>query len=122
MMFGFPPSIAGKIDHWIEDEEEYSLDDQALKNFLKALYTPGHTQGSCSFYCETGNGPMLFAGDTLFQGSIGRTDLPGGDFATIKKSIKERLYRLPEETSVVTGHGPKTSIFQERRNNPYVCD
>lgn len=123
MMFGRAPMLAGKVDSWLADEEEFSLSDPELKNFLKTFHTPGHTQGSCCFYSEkVGELPILFAGDTLFQGSIGRTDLPGGDFNQIKKSIKDRLYRLPEESLVITGHGPSTTLFQEMRYNPFVSN
>lgn len=120
MMFGQAPVTAGKVDQWIEDDEEYSLEDTGLKNFLKSLYTPGHTEGSCCFYTEVQGEPILFSGDTLFNGSIGRTDLPGGSFDVIKKSIKDRIYSLPDETKVVTGHGPMTRVFEEKRTNPFV--
>ena len=121
-MFGFAPAMAGKVDEWIEDGQEYSLafNDGEFKNFLKTIYTPGHTEGSCSFYTEYFEQPILFSGDTLFQSSIGRTDLPGGDFDKIKKSIKERLYILPDETRVITGHGAETQIFLEKKYNPFV--
>jgi hydroxyacylglutathione hydrolase len=109
----------GVIDSWLLDEEEFSLDEE-FSSFLKTLYTPGHTEGSCCFYTEYFEKPILFAGDTLFQQSIGRTDLPGGDFEKIKKSIKQRLYLLPDETRVITGHGQETSIFQEKRSNPFI--
>lgn len=121
-MFGFPPAMAGKVDEWIEDGQQYSLgfDDHEFKNFLTTIYTPGHTEGSCSFYTEYFEAPILFSGDTLFQSSIGRTDLPGGDFDQIKKSIKDRLYTLPDETRVITGHGAETQIYQEKKFNPFV--
>ena len=119
-MFGFPAMSPGDVDCWIQDDQEYSLNDQEFKNFLKTIYTPGHTEGSCSFYTEYFDSPLLFSGDTLFQSSIGRTDLPGGDFDKIKKSIKDRLYRLPDETRVITGHGPETTIFIEKKQNPFI--
>ena len=121
-MFGFGPAMPGKVDLWIDDGQEYSLNfnDGELKNFLQTIHTPGHTEGSCSFYTEYFENPLLFSGDTLFQSSIGRTDLPGGDFSEIKKSIKERLYVLPDETRVITGHGPETQIYHEKKNNPFV--
>jgi len=90
------------------------------------LYTPGHTQGSVSLYfplpeAETaGSAKILFAGDTLFHGSIGRTDLPGGNTKQIYRSIKEKLYTLPEETIVIPGHGDFTTIGEERSYNPFV--
>jgi hydroxyacylglutathione hydrolase len=82
------------------------------------LHTPGHTPGSISLYLPHEN--KLIAGDTLFQGSIGRTDLPGGDMAQIQKSIRGKLYALPENTVVIPGHGGKTSIGVEKRSNPFV--
>lgn len=106
-----------EIDHYIEDEEEYLLEG---KKALKASHTPGHTPGSCCFYTELFDTPLLLAGDTLFRQSIGRTDLPGGDFDQISSSIKNRLYNLPGETLVVTGHGPSTQISYEKKNNPFV--
>ena len=87
----------------------------------RALHTPGHTPGSICLYVEgTGEAPILFAGDTLFRGSIGRTDLWGGSAEAIARSIRERLLTLPDETVVVPGHGPETSIGAERRDNPFV--
>jgi glyoxylase-like metal-dependent hydrolase (beta-lactamase superfamily II) len=119
--FGQSVGAPEPIDREINDGETYSLDDQSLKNFLTAIHTPGHTPGSCCFYTEATEVPLLFAGDTLFQGSIGRTDLPGGDQHAITRSIKERLYKLPEETGVVAGHGPSTQIAYEKKYNPFVC-
>ncbi len=101
-------------DHWLDHEEELCVN--CLKG--KALHTPGHTPGSMSFLFEEQN--LLIAGDTLFRGSIGRTDLWGGDYQAIERSIKEHLYTLDENTQVVTGHGPATSIGYEIRNNPFV--
>jgi glyoxylase-like metal-dependent hydrolase (beta-lactamase superfamily II) len=82
------------------------------------LHTPGHTPGSISLYLPVAS--RLIAGDTLFQGSIGRTDLPGGDMAQIGRSIRGKLYTLPEETIVFPGHGETTSIGEEKRHNPFV--
>jgi hydroxyacylglutathione hydrolase len=84
------------IDHFIEHEEEFALNindglqDNRLRTVLKSIHTPGHTPGSCSFYCDAFDEPILFSGDTLFANSIGRTDLPGGDFSQIIRSIKQR--------------------------------
>jgi hydroxyacylglutathione hydrolase len=87
----------------------------------RALHTPGHTPGSICLYLEhTGETPILFAGDTLFQGSIGRTDLWGGSMPAIRKSIRERLLTLPDDTLVVPGHGPETTVLREREDNPFV--
>ncbi len=83
---------------------------------LRVLHTPGHTPGSVCFYAEG----VLFAGDTLFAGSIGRTDLPGGDYDQEMASIVERLLALPDDTIVLPGHMDQTTIGHERQRNPYV--
>lgn len=118
--FGMRLDTPGKIDSHLQDGEEFSLSDPELKKFLKTMHTPGHTPGSCCFYLEQSDGPVLFSGDTLFSNSIGRTDLPGGDYSVIVKSIKDRLFTLPEETRVVTGHGPDTTLHHEKNHNPFV--
>lgn len=82
------------------------------------LHTPGHTQGSISLWIPQQN--KLIAGDTLFRDSIGRTDLPGGDGRQILSSIKNRLLDLPDETIVIPGHGPKTTIGREKERNPFL--
>ncbi len=84
----------------------------------QVLHTPGHTPGSISLYVPAED--VLLAGDTLFQGSVGRTDLPGGDAAQLVRSIRTKLYTLPENTVVVPGHGENTSIGEELRTNPFV--
>jgi hydroxyacylglutathione hydrolase len=87
----------------------------------RVLPTPGHTPGSmCLFVEKTDARPLLLAGDTLFAGGIGRTDFPGGSFAQIIASIRDVLLKLPDETVVVAGHGPETTIGEEREHNPYV--
>ena len=83
-----------------------------------ALHTPGHTPGSMCFHIP--DGALLLAGDTLFRGSIGRTDLWGGDFEAIECSIRDRLYTLDDSTVVVTGHGPETEIGWEKKSNQFV--
>jgi len=113
-MFGIPFEPPPPPDQWLENEEEIDLNDIQGK----ALHTPGHTPGSMCFLFESQK--LLIAGDTLFQGSIGRTDLWGGDFKKIEKSIQEKLYTLDEETSVITGHGESTSIGHEMRTNSFV--
>ena len=113
-MFGIPFEPPPPPDQWLENEEEIDLND--LQG--KGLHTPGHTPGSMCFLFESQK--LLIAGDTLFQGSIGRTDLWGGDFKKIEKSIQEKLYTLDEETSVITGHGESTSIGHEMRANSFV--
>ncbi len=84
----------------------------------QVLHTPGHTEGSVCLYFPAEK--KLVAGDTLFAGSIGRTDLPGGSFEKIIRSIKEKVLVLPEETVVIPGHGPATTIGEERESNPFV--
>jgi glyoxylase-like metal-dependent hydrolase (beta-lactamase superfamily II) len=84
----------------------------------QVIHTPGHTQGSvCLYFAPL---KLLVAGDTLFEGSIGRTDLPGGNFDQIIDSIHTRLLALPDETRVLTGHGAETTIGKERRSNPFL--
>ena len=85
---------------------------------LQAIATPGHTPGSVSYYAEG----LLFSGDTLFRGSIGRTDLPGGDFDEEMRSITNELLTLPEETVVLPGHMQETTVAFERDHNPFVQD
>ena len=84
----------------------------------QVLHTPGHTQGSVCLHLPEQN--LLIAGDTLFAGSVGRTDLPGGDTATLLRSIHHKLLVLPEETAVVPGHGPRTTIGEEKATNPFL--
>lgn len=84
--------------------------------FLKILHTPGHTKGGVCIYTDG----MLFSGDTLFEHSIGRTDFICGDFNELKSSIKDKLYKLPDNTVVYPGHGYTTTILEEKIGNPYV--
>ena len=84
------------------------------------LHTPGHTPGSCCFSLRTEKGMLLLSGDTLFQNSVGRTDLPGGDQDTLFDSIRRELLPLDDETRVICGHGPETTIARERRKNPFL--
>jgi hydroxyacylglutathione hydrolase len=86
------------------------------KHNLKIIHTPGHTPGGISLIGEN----LVFVGDTLFAGSIGRTDLPGGNYTTLINSIKEKLLSLDDETVVYPGHGPSTSIGRERARNPFL--
>ena len=85
---------------------------------LGVMHTPGHTPGSSCFVLAEAS--LCFSGDTLFAGSVGRTDLPGGDPDALRRSIVDRLYTLPEQTQVICGHGPGTRIDHEARSNPYV--
>ena len=110
--FGVPPVKLPDPDHYLQDDQDLGCCGGV------AIHTPGHTPGSISFYFEEYK--TLIAGDTLFQGSIGRTDLPGGNFDQIITSIKERIYSLDDEAVVVTGHGPNTSIGAEKVSNGFV--
>lgn len=85
---------------------------------IKMLSTPGHTAGGCSYYIE--DAAAVFAGDSLFCESIGRTDYPGGFTSKLVHSVKDKLFSLPDDTRVYTGHGPETSIGFEKRCNPYL--
>ena len=113
-MFGVPYVPVPLPDYWLRDEEKVIVG--GIEGM--ALHTPGHTPGSMCFHFS--NERLLLAGDTLFRGSIGRTDLWGGDFDAIERSIRERLYTLDEATLVITGHGPETEIGVERQSNPFV--
>ncbi len=91
---------------------------QAGSLLAQVMHTPGHTEGSICLYFPAEK--KLIAGDTLFAGSIGRTDLPGGSFDKIIRSLHEKVLTLPDETAVVPGHGPLTSIGEERERNPFL--
>ncbi|MBX9567903.1 MAG: MBL fold metallo-hydrolase [Candidatus Obscuribacterales bacterium] len=117
MMFGFRFDEPVPIDHYLQDEEELKVGNVKAK----VIFTPGHTPGSSCFSMQEKDS-VLFAGDTLFHGSIGRTDLWGGSFEQIIKSIKGRLFELDDSTEVIAGHGPNTSIWNERRENPFVAE
>jgi hydroxyacylglutathione hydrolase len=103
-----------KIESSIADGE--SLQAGSLK--ANVLHTPGHTEGSVCLYFPAEK--LLIAGDTLFAGSIGRTDLPGGSFEKIMHSLHDRVLTLPDETRVIPGHGPATTVGDEREQNPYL--
>lgn len=85
---------------------------------LEVRHAPGHTPGHVVFYCE--EEAVVFCGDVIFQGSIGRTDLPGGDFNTLINSIRSEILTLPDETRLLTGHGPETKVGIERQYNPFL--
>jgi glyoxylase-like metal-dependent hydrolase (beta-lactamase superfamily II) len=100
--------------HYLKAGENIYLGDDVLK----ILFTPGHSPGSISFYCEKQH--FIISGDVLFRESIGRSDLPGGNQEQLLKSIHDQLYVLPDNTIVYSGHGPATTIGYEKRNNPYT--
>jgi glyoxylase-like metal-dependent hydrolase (beta-lactamase superfamily II) len=85
---------------------------------FQVLHTPGHTPGHCAFYCA--EVAVCFCGDLIFQNSVGRTDLPGGDWDTLVTSIRSQIYSLPDETRLLSGHGPETTVGQEKSANPFV--
>jgi len=99
---------------FIDEGDELSLGDEVLS----ILFTPGHSPGHLSFYSEPHK--FLISGDVLFQGSVGRTDLPGGDFNVLEESIKTKLYTLPADVVVYPGHGESTTIGDEMKSNPFV--
>jgi glyoxylase-like metal-dependent hydrolase (beta-lactamase superfamily II) len=111
-MFGMTAPSSPKADRFLKHGD--IIKAGALS--LKVLYTPGHSAGGI---CLAGDG-VVFTGDALFAGSIGRTDLPGGDLMTLITSIKEHLMTLPDETVVLSGHGPQSTIGDERRENPFL--
>ena len=106
--------ITLKADKILKDGENIEFGNLSAK----VLKTPGHTPGGCCYYFE--NEGVLFSGDTLFYGSIGRTDFPNGSFSDLINGIKEKLMVLPDDTVVYCGHGPKTQIGFEKENNPYI--
>lgn len=103
-----------EADVYLKDFEEVDID--GIK--FKCIITPGHTKGSCCYYFE--NDDILISGDTLFEGSVGRTDLPTGSMSSIVRSIKEKLIVLPEKTRVYPGHGGFTTIEEEKKYNPFI--
>lgn len=112
------PFSSGEPDFTSLPREELS-DGQILKLAdlkMKILHTPGHTRGSVSILAED----CLFTGDLLFKGSVGRTDLPGGSLEVLIKSLQGKVITLPETTRILPGHGPETTLAEEKRNNPFL--
>lgn len=103
-----------RADLFVKDEQELDL----AGFHIRVLFTPGHTKGGCCYYFPYEN--VVFSGDTLFQMSVGRTDLEGGSMSQIVRSIQEKLMPLPEQTVVYPGHGEATTIETERMYNPYL--
>jgi len=106
--------LSPRPDRLLEDGEKIEVGELQLI----VMHTPGHTEGSISLFCKEEN--AVFTGDTLFAGSVGRTDLPGASLQKLLKSLNERLLKLPDETIVYPGHGGKTTIGRERRTNPFL--
>lgn len=111
---GMPPPGAVQIDQSISAGDKVSAGSLTAE----VMHTPGHTEGSVCLYFPAQQ--KLIAGDTLFAGSIGRTDLPGGSFKKIISSLQENVMALPDETVVIPGHGPATTIGEERETNPFL--
>ncbi|MFO8026553.1 MAG: MBL fold metallo-hydrolase [Opitutales bacterium] len=103
-----------RIDHWIEQGQELDL----LGTRMEIRHVPGHCPGNVLVYLR--DEAAAFVGDALFAGSIGRYDLPGGDFSVLEKSIREQIYSLPDATKIYPGHGPATTVAAEKEGNPFV--
>jgi len=119
ILFGLPPSAPPRIDVELEDGAAVALGERVLEIFG----TPGHSPGSVCFFVRghAGEPGAVLTGDVLFRGSVGRTDVPGGSDNELARSIRERLYPLGDETVVLPGHGPATTIGEERRTNPFLA-
>ena len=111
-MIGMPTMDIPKIDSFIKDGDIIKLGNLEIK----VIHTPGHTQGGVCFYTEN----CLFSGDTIFKESVGRCDLPGGNFDQIVESIEKRIFTLPDETIIYPGHGKTTTVAWEKENNSYM--
>ena len=112
--FGFEEVRPPAVDRFHQDGEALRVGEEEGV----VLHTPGHTRGSCSLWFPRSR--VLLTGDTLFAGSVGRTDLPGGDFAVLERSIREKLFPLGDDVRFYPGHGPGSLIGQERLSNPFV--
>jgi len=113
-LFGFRLPLVPRPSGFIDEGRPFVVGNESLS----VLFTPGHSPGSISFYHEAGG--WVIGGDVLFNGSIGRTDLPGGNYNTLIESIRKEMLVLPDETIVYSGHGPSTTIGRERRSNPFL--
>ncbi len=113
-MFGFPPVKAFTPDRWLEGGDTVTVGNLTLD----VIHCPGHTPGHIVFFHKPSR--VAFVGDVLFQGSIGRTDFPGGDHATLIRSIREGLFPLGDDVAFIPGHGPDSTLGEERRTNPFV--
>lgn len=115
-MFGLPPSASFTPQRWLGQGDRVTVADEVLE----VSHCPGHTPGHVVFFHRGER--LAFVGDVLFAGSIGRTDLPGGDFDTLITSITQRLWPLGDDVTFVPGHGPTSTFGQERKSNPFVGD
>lgn len=114
-MFGFPPARAFTPDRWLEQGDTVSVG----KETLSVLHCPGHTPGHVCFFHAPSK--LAIVGDVLFLGSIGRTDFPKGDFATLAHSIRSQLWPLGDDVQFIPGHGPMSTIGHEKATNPFVA-
>lgn len=110
----FRKTVSLNADVWVKDGQELTVAGMTFR----VLWTPGHTPGGCCYYSEEAG--VLFSGDTLFAGSVGRTDFPGGSMSDLVRGIREKLTKLPDETKVYPGHMETSAIGEERRYNPYL--
>ena len=115
-MFGFPDVESFEPDRWLHDGDTVTVGEETLR----VIHTPGHTPGHVVFFHVDAR--LAIVGDVLFAGSIGRTDFPKGDQATLVHSIREKLFPLGDDVTFVPGHGPTSTFGDERKNNPYVGD
>ena len=115
-MFGFPDVEAFEPDRWLHDGDTVTVGEETLR----VIHAPGHTPGHVVFFHQGAH--LALVGDVLFAGSIGRTDFPRGDHATLIRSIREKLFPLGDDVDFVPGHGPMSTFGEERENNPYVGD
>ncbi|MGD8913087.1 MAG: MBL fold metallo-hydrolase [Candidatus Thiodiazotropha sp.] len=115
-MFGFGDGAACKPDQWLDQGDEITIGEEQLE----VHHCPGHTPGHVIFYHRASR--IAQVGDVLFNGSIGRTDFPRGDYATLIHSIRNRLWPLGDGVRFIPGHGPESTFGEERRSNPFVCD
>lgn len=113
-MYNLPFEPSPMPKSYLEEGDKVKLGDDELEVIL----TPGHSPGSISFYCAKQH--FVIAGDVLFKQSVGRSDFPGGNFETLARSIRQKLYKLPDDTIVYPGHGPETTIGFEKLHNPFV--
>jgi glyoxylase-like metal-dependent hydrolase (beta-lactamase superfamily II) len=115
-MFGFPDVDSFEPDRWLNDGDTVTVGAETLQ----VIHTPGHTPGHVVFFHPGSR--LAIVGDVLFAGSIGRTDFPRGDHATLIASIRKKLFPLGDDVTFVPGHGPRSTFGQERAYNPYVAD
>ena len=103
-----------EINHWVDEGDVLDLWGREVE----VRHCPGHCPGNVVFWVKSEN--RCFVGDVIFAGSVGRSDLPGGDFETLEKSIRKNIYTLPDDTILHPGHGGETRVFEEKRSNPFV--